>query len=320
MWQPLEAIPMPNAWLIYNPAAGRFPAGWLLSRAVKVLNDAGWQLEVQESHEGRELQELALQAVQRGCEAVFVAGGDGSVGRVAAALAGSEVALGVLPSGTANVWAREIGLDRLDWINLFALERAAESLARGEIRKVDMGQANSQQFLLWAGIGLDAQIVSSLEPRGRWEKTFGTVHYGLLGLWNSIGWEGVELRVSASGEHWEGRYLVAIASNIRKYAGGLFELTPEARFDDGKLDFWLIGGKNMRDAVMRVVQILMGVHRDNPNVVHFQSATATFEADQDITMHFDGEPMKVGTSLRFKTNERSLNVLMPKSARELAAN
>lgn len=307
---------MSKAWLIYNPAAGRFPAGWLLSRAVKVLHDAGWQIEVQESHEGRDLELLAREAVAEKCQAVFVAGGDGTVGRVAAALAGSETALGVLPSGTANVWAREIGLERLDWVNLFALEKAAERLARGEIRKVDMGQANSQQFLLWAGIGLDAQIVSSLEPRGRWEKTFGTVHYGLLGLWNSIGWEGVDLRVSAKGEHWEGRYLVAIASNIRKYAGGLLDLSPEARFDDGKLDFWLIGGKNMRDAVMRVVQILLGAHRQTEGVVYFQSESATFEAESEIAMHFDGEPLEVDTPLRFQTRKRSLNVLMPSSERE----
>lgn len=303
---------MSNAWLIYNPAAGRFPAGWLLSRAVKVLNDAGWELEVQESHEGKELEQLAREAIRHNCDAVFVAGGDGSVGRVASALAGSEVALGVLPSGTANVWAKEIGLERLDWINLFALEKAAESLAHGSVRRVDMGQANSQQFLLWAGIGLDAQIVSNLEPRGRWEKTFGTVHYGLLGLWSSIGWQGVDLRVSANGHRWEGRYLVAIASNIRKYAGGLLDLTPEARFDDGKLDFWLIGGKNMRDAVMRVVQILIGVHRDAPGVVHFQSEAATFEADEKILMHFDGEPLMVDSPLQFTTRKRSLNVLVPK--------
>lgn len=311
---------MSNAWLIYNPAAGRFPAGWLLSRAVKVLNEAGWELEVQESHEGKELEQLAREAIAQGCEAVFVAGGDGSVGRVAAALAGSPVALGVLPAGTANVWAREIGLDRLDWINLFALEKAAQSLAHGVVRRVDMGQANTQQFLLWAGIGLDAQIVNSLEPRGRWEKTFGTVHYGLLGLWNSIGWEGVDLRVTANGQHWEGRYLVAIASNIRKYAGGLLELTPDAQFDDGKLDFWLISGKNLRDAVVRVVQILVGAHLDAPGVVHFQSASATFEADHQITMHFDGEPLVVESPLQFKTLKRSLKVLMPKSMKSLEAN
>jgi diacylglycerol kinase (ATP) len=209
------------------------------------------------------------------------------------------------------VWAKEIGLDRLDWVHLFALEKAAGRLARGVIHKVDLGRANDQDFLLWAGIGLDAQIVSSLEPRGRLEKTFGTVHYGLLGLWNSIGWNGVELRVSSGDQVWEDRYLVAIASNIRKYAGGLLELTPEARFDDGKLDFWLIGGSSLRDAVVRAVQVLLGVHFDAPGVVHFQSSQAVFEADREITMHFDGEPLVVESPLKFSTLKRSLNVLMP---------
>ena len=195
---------MRSAWLIYNPAAGRFPAGWLLSRAVGVLAEAGWEVDVRETQHGGQLGELALEAVEAGCNAVFVAGGDGSVGRVASVLSGTDVALGVLPTGTANVWAKEIGIERLDWIHLFALEKAANRLARGEVRKVDMGRANGQEFLMWAGIGLDAQIVGSIEPRQRWEKAFGTVHYGLLALWKSIGWEGVELRVKAGDQVWGG--------------------------------------------------------------------------------------------------------------------
>ncbi|MFQ5942789.1 MAG: diacylglycerol/lipid kinase family protein [Anaerolineales bacterium] len=302
---------MRPAWLIYNPAAGRFPAGWLLSRAVGVLDTAGWKVDVRESQRGRDLGELALEAVDAGCQAVFVAGGDGSVGRVASALSGTEVALGVLPTGTANVWAKEIGIDRLDWIHLFALEKAAGRLARGEIRKVDMGKANGQEFLLWAGIGLDAEIVGSIEPRQRWEKAFGTVHYGILALWNTIGWEGVELRITTGDHVWEDRYLVAIASNIRKYAGGLVELSPGAKFDDGKLDFWLIGGRSLKDAVMRVVQIFLGMHVDAPEVVHFQAKEAVFEAQSEIHMHFDGEPEILNSPLEFQTLPSSLNVIMP---------
>ena len=179
---------MRSAWLIYNPAAGRFPAGWLLSRAVDVLDKAGWKVDVREAEHGGHLAQLALEAVDAGCNAVFVAGGDGSVGRVASALSGTEVALGVLPAGTANVWAKELGIERLDWIHLFALEKAAQRLAQGEIRKVDMGKANGQDFLLWAGIGLDAQIVGSIEPRQRWEKGVATGHYGVLARWTSVGW------------------------------------------------------------------------------------------------------------------------------------
>ncbi len=297
--------------LIYNPAAGRFPAGWLLSRAVAVLSNAGWDIDVQEIHEGREIERVAREAIRLGCEAVFVAGGDGTVGTVAAALSGSEVALGVLPSGTANVWAKEIGLERLDWIHLFALEKAADRLARGRVHKVDMGRASGREFLLWAGIGLDAEIVNSIEPRERWAKTFGTVHYGILALWNSIGWEGVDLKVRAGEQVWEGRFLAAIASNIRKYAGGLIELSPEARFDDGMLDFWLIGGRSLKDAVTRVVQIFLGAHTEAPGVVHFQANRAIFESESKFHIHIDGEPRLVSSPVEFQTLRNSLNVLLP---------
>lgn len=302
---------MRAAWLLYNPSAGRFPAGWLLSRAVRVLSNAGWEIRVQEAHEGQDLAELARRALAQGCEAVFVAGGDGSVGTVAGALAGSQAALGVLPSGTANVWAKEIGLDRLDWMHIFALEKAAERLARAEVRQVDIGIGNGHEFLLWSGIGLDARIVNSIEPRLRWEKTLGTVHYALLALWNSIGWEGIDLRVTAGGRAWEGRYLVAVASNIRMYAGGLMQLSPDARYDDGQLDFWLIGGRSLRDAVQRVVQMLRGTHVDAPGVVHFQASEAKFESESDLTVQFDGEPRSVSSPLCFQTRRRALRVLIP---------
>ncbi len=302
---------MGTARLIYNPAAGRFPAGWLLSRAVQVLSKAGWDVDVQEVHDGGEIVRVAQEAIRLGCEAVFVAGGDGTVGTVAATLSGSEVALGVLPSGTANVWAKEIGLERLDWIHLFALEKAADRLARGRVHKVDMGSASGREFLLWAGIGLDAEIVNSIEPRERWAKTFGTMHYGILALWNSIGWEGVDLTVRADEQVWEGRFLAAIASNIRRYAGGLFELSPEARFDDGKLDFWLIGGRSLKDAVTRVVQIFMGSHSEAPGVVHFQASRAIFESESTFHIHFDGEPHLVSSPVEFRTLRNSLNVLLP---------
>ena len=302
---------MRDAWLIYNPAAGRFPAGWLLSRAVRVLGKAGWEVTVQEAETGQSISDLARKALESACEVVFVAGGDGTVGQVAAALAGSDVALGVLPAGTANVWAKEIGLDRLDWVNLFALEKAADRLARGDFRQVDIGSGNGNEFLLWAGLGLDAQIVNSIEPRVRWEKTFGTVHYGLLALWNSIGWEGIDLKVTAGDQSWEDRYLVAVASNIRMYAGGLMELAPDARIDDGELDFWLITGRSLRDAVSRVVQVLRGTHTEAEGVVHFQTSSATFEAGSDLSVQFDGEPRVVQSPLRFQTHRKSLKVLMP---------
>ncbi|MBM3122781.1 MAG: diacylglycerol kinase family lipid kinase [Chloroflexi bacterium] len=302
---------MRTAHLIYNPLAGRFPAGPFLERSVKVMESAGWHVVVEECHPGRDLADLARQAVARKAEAVFVAGGDGSVGPVAGVLAGTETAMGVLPAGTANVFAQELGLPRMDWAHWFAVEEAAGKLARGHVRLVDIGMCNNRPFLLWAGVGLDGKVVNSIEPRDRWEKTFGVLNYAILTLWTSLDWTGLELRVTSGERTWEGRYLVAVASNIRSYAGGLMELAPSAKVDDGQLDFWLITGGSMVDAVVRVVQVLLGMHVDHPGVVHFQASEATFECAYPLPVHLDGEPTQLGSFASFSTRQRTLRLLVP---------
>ncbi|MEW6568020.1 MAG: diacylglycerol kinase family protein [Chloroflexota bacterium] len=305
---------MRTSWLIHNPSAGWFPTGPLLGRAVNVLARSGWDVEVVELEPGQDVADVASAAVGAGCEAVFVAGGDGTVGRVAGVLAGTSTALGVLPSGTANVWAQELGLPRLGWSNWFALEESAAQLANGDVRLVDVGECNDRAFLMWAGLGLDAHIVKSIEPRGRWEKSVATPHYAILAVWNSWNWTGLDLRVEAEGKHWEDRYLVAICSNIRSYAGGLLELAPEARVDDGLLDFWLIAGRSLTDAVLRVVQVFRGTHIDAPGVVHFQAARASFEAGPQLTMQLDGEPYTMKSPAQLKVRRRVLRALVPRES------
>jgi diacylglycerol kinase (ATP) len=302
---------MRSAWLIYNPGAGRFPAGPFLHRASQVLARENWEVRTVEGKDGEDLTQLSLQAVEQECSAVFVAGGDGSVGTVASALAGSDTALGVLPSGTANVWAQELGLPRLDWIHWFALEQAAAQLAKGDVRLVDLGICNERAFLLWGGMGLDAHIVNSIEPRERWEKAFPTVHYATLALWNSIGWEGIDIRVVTPETELKGRYLVAVACNIPAYAGGLMNLAPGAKIDDGLLDFWLIEGKSVKDVLLRVFQIFRGTHVDAPGVTHFRTPEAYFEAKTPVPMQFDGEPLIVEGELQFSVRKQALKVLVP---------
>jgi YegS/Rv2252/BmrU family lipid kinase len=299
------------AWLLYNPAAGRFPAGPLLERALRVLAAAGWDAQIVEGEKNKGLTDVAKEAVAQRCDAVFVVGGDGSVGQVASALAGSETALGVLPAGTANVWAQELGLPRLDWIHLFALEQAAESLASGDVRLVDVGECNGQAFLLWAGVGLDAHVVSSIEPRERWEKAFATVHYATLALWNTIGWEGMDLKVRTEKDEFEGRYLVAVASNIPAYAGGLVDLAPGAKVDDGLLDFWFIESGRLRDVLVRVTQIFMGRHVEAEGVYNFQASEAVFELENGLPMQCDGEPKVLASPLEFSVRRKALKVLVP---------
>jgi diacylglycerol kinase (ATP) len=304
---------MSSALLIYNPAAGRFPAGLLLDRAVRVLVDAGWDVAVVKTTPSRPAHEIAREAVDSALDAVFVAGGDGSVGTVAAVLAGSETLLGVLPSGTANVWATELGLRRLDWTHWFALEDAADRLAGGTVRLVDVGQCNDRAFLLWAGVGLDAKLVDAIEPRDRFEKTFGILQYATLAVWSTLGWSGIDMRVTSGDRVWEDRYMVAIATNIRSYAGGVLELAPNAKVDDGMLDFWLISGRTLIDVVVRLSYVLTRTHLDAPGIVNFQASSATFESDSAPVLQMDGEPVHLEWPLQFGVKARKLKVLVPAS-------
>jgi len=300
---------MPSGWILHNPAAGRLPAAMFLGRVGEALERNGWSIRTASSQVAQELKDLARAAVDEGCDAVFVAGGDGSVGLIASTLAGSTTALGVLPSGTANVWATELGLTGLAWTPGASLERAAERLAVGEPRLVDVGEANGHLFLLWAGAGLDARVVSALEPRTRWMKLVPTALYLAEVLRSSTGWDGLELEVEAEGQRWEGRFIVAVASNIRRYAGGLLELAPGALVDDGLLDFWLLGGRTTADVVVRIAQMLTQAHVQAPGVVHFRSPRATFRAPKDLHIHIDGEPLMTGPQLDIRVRPQHLWVL-----------
>lgn len=276
-----------------------------------MLEQAAWKIEIVEATSSESLTQAAAEAAEQGLAAVFVAGGDGSVGRVAGALAGSETALGVLPSGTANVWAKELGLPTLHWANPFALAEAAERLARGKIRSVDLGMCNGRPFLLWAGMGFDGKVVNGIGPRQPWSRAFVAAQHAVTALWEAVGWTGVDMRVSGEAGEWAGRYVVAVASNIRAYAGGLLELSPNARVDDGQLEFWLVEGSSVADVVGSLVKILLGVHIEDPRVVHFTGSHARFESDTPLPMHLDGEPVAIPSPVEISVRPAAVRVLTP---------
>ncbi len=284
----------------------------MLPGALRIFADAGWSVDVIEGHRSGEIRAHAAAAAEQALDAVFVAGGDGTVGMVADALAGSNTALGVLPSGTANVWAQELGLPRLTWANPLALDEAARRLATGSVRQVDLGICNGRTFLLWAGIGLDGKVVNSIGPRQPWSRAFVSAQHTILTVWEAMGWSGIDLQVEALNERWDGHFVVAVVSNIRAYAGGLLELSPEAKVDDGLLEFWLLKGSSMRDVVSWVVEILLGQHVDDPDVLHFKADEAVFTADQPLPMQLDGEPHQEPNRIRFGVRRRALHVLVPK--------
>jgi diacylglycerol kinase (ATP) len=306
---------MPNARLVYNPAAGRFPSRLLTERAAEVLRADGWQVELEQTKGGPHLTQLARQAVQDGLDYFLVAGGDGSVNFAVAGLVASQTALGVLPAGTANVWAQELGLPGLTWTRWLALEESAQRLLKAQVRQVDIGTCNQDPFFLWGGAGLDAFIVHRVEPRSRWEKHFAVAHYMSSAVRSASYWGGMDLQVMVDGEQvTSGHYLLAVISNIHLYAGGYAEISPLARLDDGIMDLWLFSGETLFETMQHAWNLWSGRHLTSSQARCIPFRQLTLASDEPMFLQVDGEPLGQQHEVDIRVKPGALYILAPEEA------
>ena len=305
---------MKTAYLIFNPYAGRFPSRILTERAAAVLSEQNWDVQLKQSSGGSEITDIAIDAVENNQDAVFVAGGDGSINLAIAGLLGSDTALGVLPAGTTNVWAQELGLPGLGYTRLMALEESARQLVKGISKKVDIGSCNGHPFLMWCGVGLDGFIVHRIEPRSNWEKHFSIVSYGARAIRYASLWSGVDLRAVADGKQISGRYLLAVISNIHLYAGGKAKISPEARLDDGVMDLWLFEGQSILDTIQHAWNLFSGRHlySDQSKCIQFRSLRLF--SNQTLEIQIDGEPMAGTKEVIIEIRPKALKILVPSQA------
>jgi len=309
---------MRKGLLLYNPAAGRVPVRPFVHGIIRPLTSSGWQIEVVETLSGRHATQVAHQAALEKYDAVFAIGGDGTVGQVASGLMNSETALAVLPAGTMNVWAAEVGIPVFDWLHNRALQQNARMLANSKTYRVDVGVCNGQVFLLWAGIGgLDAIAVNQMEPRPRFAKYLSVPQYAAATVWNAAIWHGMDLRVWADNQRLDGHFLLAVATNIRRYIGGIAVLSPNAYVDDGEMDMWLFSGDNVAVALRHFVDLFSGRHLSSDQARRLPFHSVRVESDTAFSMHVDGEPLLGGNRAEIQIQKQALRVIVPSKAIKL---
>ena len=297
--------------LIYNPMAGKFPSEHLVARAGKILSTNGWDVDIIQTKGGSHITGLAKRAAVMDMDAVFIAGGDGSLHKAAAGLLGSQTALAVLPSGTANVWAQELGLPSLSWTNLTALETSVKKLLNGTIRTMDVGICQGIPFLMWSGAGFDAFVVHHLEPRSRWQKQFPSAQYAATVAWYARSWSGMNLKIWVDGERIDGTYIVVLVTNIHLYAGGIAEVSPKAMIDDGKMDLWLFSGDTIQETLQHIFDVAAGRHIDSDLTSHYSCEEIKIKSKTDLFLQLDGEPIPPSKSVSISIKPQSLRVLVP---------
>jgi YegS/Rv2252/BmrU family lipid kinase len=306
-----------NVWIVHNPAAGAYDIGPSMGRVAQALAALGLEVRQLEARQPGELGILARRAVQAGCDALLVAGGDGSLNEAATALSGSGVALGVLPAGTANVWAKQFGLPVAPLLPGFdpgdMLLQAARAQLDGQRRLIDVGEVRERCFLLWAGVGLDAFVTHGVEPRPREQKRLGMLSYSLAALILATQFTGMRARIIVDGRRIKGRMLLAVVSNGQLYLGGLARIAPQARLDDGLLDVWLFYGLGFHWTVRQMLGLVAGRHLRDPYVKHFRGRTVSILTAVPAALQLDGEPAGT-TPVTVRIRSAALTVLVPRTA------
>lgn len=227
---------------------------------------------------------LAREAVAAGFRTVVAGGGDGTVNEVVNGLTAAgnpDVTLGLLPLGTMNVFAAELGIPGN------RIGRAWEIIAAGHHRQVDLARANGRGFVQMAGIGFDAQAVSEVD----WEmkKNFGPLSY-LIAAARVASRELPRLLVTADdGQTHEGCFV--LVGNGRFY-GGPFNVFREAVLDDGLLDVIVCDSVTHLDLLRYFPNILLGTHLELEGVEFFHARRLTVRPAHDgerVPYEIDGE-------------------------------
>jgi YegS/Rv2252/BmrU family lipid kinase len=281
--------------IIFNPAARSERASRLRSR----LEGLSPNIVVRVTGETGDARRLAEEAVKEGFETILAAGGDGTVNEVVNGLAGARVRLGILPVGTMNVFASELGIPQGN------LEEAWEVVERGGTREIDLPQANGQYFIQLAGVGLDAEVVRKTTRNSK--NTFGPLSY-LLTLAQVVAVKPPRVLVEVEGgEEREGSFV--LIGNGRFY-GGPFPLFKKASLHDRLLDVIVFQNQSPWDVVRYFQAIAFGTHPDLPDVEYFQAKAVRVTSADEVPVELDGEV--AGTlPCAFSIAEERLIVLVP---------
>ncbi len=272
--------------LFLNPAAGRGSAGRREAHIRDLLRLDGVPVEVHRSSGIGDLEERVRSEVETGAQRIVAVGGDGSVHEAVNGIvrAGGDAALGLIPCGTGNDFAKACGVS-LDWQQ--AAREVAERVASGrESRSVDVGRMNDRYFANGAGIGFDARVT---EIARSIRAPIGDLVY-LYGILRGMA-EGVatpRMRITAGDVVWDGPLTLANVAN-GPWVGGMFHIAPMADPGDGTFDL-MIAAPVSRIRILSLLPALMrGKHVGEPEISHTLVSRLVVDADEPVVSHLDGE-------------------------------
>lgn len=286
---------MNNTVVILNPAANSERANRWRAR----VESLALGCTVRATARRGEAEALARHAVSEGFTKIVAAGGDGTINEVVNGLAGSAATLGLLPIGTVNVFAMELGLPSHN------LGLCWDIIQGDHIRLVDLPSANAKYFVQLAGVGLDAQVVK--ETSVALKRNFGPLSY-LISAAQIAARRPPRLFIESENTSIEEGSFVLIG-NGRRY-GGPFPFFKHAVIDDGLLDVVVFKQLGYLEIIKYLQDVFFSSEIRLPEVEYFQTRHLRVTSDQDVPVELDGE-LVGNCPVEFQLCERRLRVLAP---------
>ena len=286
--------------VIINPAAGQ--QGPDLKVMNRIIQSAGWDWEVEVTNSFGEGALLAARAVSGGASLVAACGGDGTVMDVATGLIGKNVPLVILPSGTGNVLAKDLGLplDLAGACNLMVSPGAG-------LRAIDIGVWGERLFLLRLGVGLEADIVRATD-RGN-KDTLGLLAYitATVQAWSQAPLSHYRLELDGQVEELDG--LACMVANGGALGIPWLTLSPQVSIDDGLLDVYVIRRADLPELAAMAAS-LIGPVGSVSGLPHWQVREVSIQADPPQGVEADGEDLG-STPVHVRLIPSALQVVVP---------
>jgi len=293
---------MPLALLV-NPASAHGRALKLLPRIEAELDARRIPFRVERTKDLEDGVARALRAAEAG-EVPVVLSGDGLVGAIGGALAGSETPLGIIPGGRGNDLARVLGIPT-------GPEEAVAVLAAGATRRIDVGEANGKRVLGIASVGLDSEA-NRLANEARLLR--GNLVYAYAGIRSLLSWKPARFTIQVGEQRTRITGFSVAAANNRAFGGGMM-LAPDAELDDGELDVVTIGEFGKLRYLINLPKVFNGKHVEHEGVDVFRTSRLELSASRPFAVYADGEHLTdLPACLRILP--RALSVVVPPQAEE----
>lgn len=288
-----------KARLIINPISGTRSKAGLDRMVIDSLSPLGWEVEVVYTKGHGDATRLALSAIEKKCDAVLAAGGDGTINETAAALCGTGVVLGILPCGSGNGLARHLGIP-------IDLREGLKVIHEDHPTDIDYATVNDRKFFCTCGVGFDAAVSAAFARK----KTRGKFTYLQSTFETYASYEPEFYTIRANGKKLtEKAFLVAVC-NASQYGNNAY-IAPSASINDGLLDVTIIHAGNTLSTALVGVDMMTGMIERNMLIQTFRTDNIIIERECRGPSHLDGEPLEMDDCLDIRCHHNGLRVFTP---------